>query len=175
MDNLGKVCLVNVIDTTSCFKVERYPCISTTNPALETDQLVLRRACLTTGLPRRLAFDRGTVFFDTPTPSPFPTRLHLWLLSLGVAVGFTRGRPPPDHAQVERLHQTMTLPALLGQSWPDSATLWAGVVARRLMLTTHIRCRTLGAQAPREVYPHAGHAGRFYQPEWELSFEPLFV
>jgi len=78
VDKLGKVCLVNVIDTTSRLKVESYPCIGTTNPPLETYQLVLHRAFLTTGVPRRLSFDRGTVFFDNTTTSPFPTRLHLW-------------------------------------------------------------------------------------------------
>jgi len=57
VDNLGKVCLVNIIDTTSRLKVESYPCIGTTNPPLETYQLVLRRAFLTIGLPRRLSFD----------------------------------------------------------------------------------------------------------------------
>ena len=173
VDNLGKVCLVNVIDTTSRFKVERYPCIGTTNPPLETYHLVLRRAFLTTGLPRRLAFDRGTVFFDNTTTSAFPTRLHLWLLGLGVEGGFTRVRRPTDHAQVERLHQTMTLQALLGQSWPDPATLWAGLDARRLMLNAHIPCRMLGAQPPLEAYPQAGHTGRFYRPEWEVALLDL--
>ena len=171
--NLGKVCLVNVIDTTSRLKVESYPCIGTTNPPLETYQLVLRRAFLTTGLPRRLSFDRGTVFFDNTTTSAFPTRLHLWLLGLGVEVGFTRVRRPTDHAQVERLHQTMTLQALLGQSWPDSIALWAGLDARRTMLNAHIPCRTLGAQAPLKAYPQAGHSGRFYRPEWEAALLDL--
>src|SRR5690349_11198357 len=148
VEKLGKVCLVNVIDTTSRLKVESYPCIGTTNPPLETYQLVLRRAFLTTGLPRRLSFDHGTVFFDNTTTSPFPTRLHLWLLGLGVEVGFTRVRRPTDHGQVERMHQTMTLQALLGQSWSDPIALWAGLDARRGRLNTHIPCRTLGAQAP---------------------------
>jgi hypothetical protein len=173
VDNLGKVCLVNVIDTTSRLKVESYPCIGTTNPPLETYQLVLRRAFLTTGLPRRLSFDRGTVFFDNTTTSPFPTRLHLWLLGLGVEVGFTRVRCPTDHAQVERVHQTMTLQALLGQSWSDPIALWAGLDARRMMLNAHIPCRTLGAQAPLEAYPQAGHSGRFYRPEWEAELLDL--
>jgi hypothetical protein len=173
VDNLGKVCLVNVIDTTSRLKVESYPCIGTTNPPLETYQLVLRRAFLTTGLPRRLSFDRGTVFFDNTTTSPFPTRLHLWLLGLGVEVGFTRVRCPTDHAQVERVHQTMTLQALLGQSWSDPIALWAGLDARRMMLNAHIPCWTLGAQAPLEAYPQAGHSGRFYRPEWEAELLDL--
>jgi hypothetical protein len=173
VENLGKVCLVNIIDTTSRFKVESYPCIGTTNPALETYQLVLRRAFLTRGLPRRLSFDRGTVFFDNTTTSPFPTRLHLWLLGLGVEVGFTRVRRPTDHAQVERVHQTMTLQALLGQSWPDPVALWAGLDARRTMLNEHIPCRTLGGRAPLQAYPEARHTGRFYRPEWEMEMLDL--
>jgi hypothetical protein len=128
---------------------------------------------LAIGLPRRLSFDRGTVFFDNTTTSPFPPRLHLWLLGLGVEVGFTRVRRPTDHAQGERLHQTMTLQALLGQSWPDSITLWTGLDARRMMLNAHIPCRTLGGQAPLQAYPQAGHTGRFYQPEWEADLLDL--
>ncbi len=77
---------------------------------------MLRRAFLTTGLPRRITFDHGTVFYDNTSPSPFPTRLHLWLLALGIDICFTRKRCPTDHAKIERTHQTMTLQALLGQS-----------------------------------------------------------
>jgi transposase InsO family protein len=173
VENLGRVCLVNVIDTTSRLKVESYPCLDTTNPPLETYQLVLRRAFLTTGLPRQVSFDRGTVFFDNTTTSPFPTRLHLWLLSLGVEVSFTRVRRPTDHAHVERVHQTMTLQALLGQSWPDGTALWAGLDVRRSMLNAHIPCRMLSGRAPLQAYPEAGHSGRFYQPEWEAELLDL--
>jgi transposase InsO family protein len=92
---------------------------ASTNPPLETYQLTLRRAFLTTGLPRRISFDHGTVFFDNTTTSPFPIRLHLSLLALGVDLRCTRIRRPTDHAKIERLHQTMTLQALLGQHWVD--------------------------------------------------------
>ncbi|HEY3230389.1 MAG TPA: ISKra4 family transposase [Roseiflexaceae bacterium] len=57
VDGIGKVCLVNVLDVTSRLKVESYPCLNTTNPPLETYQLTLRRAFLTTGLPRRISFE----------------------------------------------------------------------------------------------------------------------
>jgi transposase InsO family protein len=173
VENLGRVCLVNVIDTTSRLKVDSYACVDTTNPPLATYQLVLRRAFLATGLPRQIAFDRGTVFFDNTTPSPFPTRLHLWLLALGVEVSFTRIRRPTDHAHVERVHQTMTVQALLGQSWSDGPALSAGLDARRSMLNAQIACRMLNGQAALQAYPEAGHTGRFYRPEWQAQMLDL--
>jgi transposase InsO family protein/DNA-binding CsgD family transcriptional regulator len=122
---VGKVCVITVIDVVSRLKVESYPCLDTTNPPLEAYQLLLRRAFLTTGLPRRISLDHGTVFYDNTSPSPFPTSLHLWLLALGIEVCFIRKRCPTDHAKIERTHQTMTLQALLGQRWPGQTALWA--------------------------------------------------
>jgi len=87
---VGKVSLISILDVVSRLKVESYPCLDTTNPPLEAYHLMLRRAFLTTGLPRRITFDHGTVFYDNTSPSPFPTRLHLWLLALGIDVCFTR-------------------------------------------------------------------------------------
>jgi len=92
---------------------------------------------------------------------------------LGVEVGFTRVGCPTDHAPIERVHQTMTLQALLGQSWSDPITLWAGLDARPTMLNAHIPCRTLGAQAALQADPQAGHSGRFYQPECEAELLDL--
>jgi len=53
-------------------------------------------APLTFGMPKRLSLDHDTVFFDNTSPSPFPIRLHLWLLGLGIEVVFTRA--PPDRS-----------------------------------------------------------------------------
>jgi hypothetical protein len=173
VEHLGRVCLVNVIDTISRLKVESYPCVDTTNPPLETYQLLFRRAFLATGVPRQISFDRGTVFFDTTTTSPFPTRLHLWLLGLGVEVSFTRIRRPTDHAYSERLHQTMTLQALLGQSWSDATSVWAGLDNGRSRLNAHIPCRTLGERAALQAHPQALHTGHFYGAEWEAELLDL--
>jgi hypothetical protein len=118
---------------------------------------------------RRISFDHGTVFYANTSPSPFPTRLHLWLLALGIDVCFTRKRCPTDHAKIERNHQTMTLQALLGQHWPDQTALWAGLDARRAMLNQHIPSRVLQGQAPLQAYPAAAHSGRSYRPEWETD------
>ncbi len=169
VDGIGNVSLITIIDVVSRLKVESYPCLETTNPPLEAYQLMLRRAFLTTGLPRCISFDHGTVFYDNTSPSPFPTRLHLWLLALGIEVCFTRKRCPTDHAKIERTHQTMTLQALLGQHWPDQTALWAGLDARRAMLNQHIASRVLHGLAPLQAYPEAIHSGRSYRPEWELE------
>lgn len=175
---VGKVSLISIIDVVSRLKVESYPCLDTTNPPLEAYQLMLRRAFLTTGLPRRISFDHGAVFYDNTSPSPFPTRLHLWLLALGVDVRFTRKRRPTDHAKIERTHQTITLQALTGQHWPDQTALWAGLDERRAMLNQHIPSRVLHGYAPLQIYPAAIHSRRFYRPEWEaemLDLERVFV
>jgi len=104
VDGVGQVSLISVVDVVSRLKVESYPCMETTNPGLPDYQLTLRRAFLTYGLPETLTLDHGTVFYDNTTPSPFPTRLHLWLLALGIQVRFTRKRCPTDHAIIERTH-----------------------------------------------------------------------
>jgi putative transposase len=121
VDGVGKVSLINLVDVTSRLKAESYPSLETTNPGLPDYQLTLRRAFLTYGLPENLTLDHGTVFYDNTTPSPFPTRLHVWLLALGVQVRFIRKRCPTDHAVIERTHQTMTAQALLGQTYPSHA------------------------------------------------------
>src|SRR6266566_1212216 len=167
VEGVGKVSLISIVDVVSRLKAESYPGLETTNPALPDYQLTLRRAFLTYGLPEILTLDHGTVFYDNTTPSPFPTRLHLWLLALGVQVRFTRKRCPTDHAIIERTHQTMTAQALLGQNYPSSAALWAGLDERREVLNKHLPSRALSHQAPLEAYPHAIHSGRMYRPEWE--------
>ncbi len=176
VEGVGKVSLITIVDVVSRLKAESYPSLETTNPALPDYQLTLRRAFLTYGLPETLTLDHGTVFYDNTTPSPFPTRLHLWLLALGVQVRFTRKRCPTDHAIIERTHQTMTAQALLGQTYPSHCALWAGLDERREVLNQHLPSRALSHRAPLETYPQAIHSGQFYWPEWEeelLSLEKV--
>jgi len=178
VEGVGKVSLISIVDVTSRLKAESYPSLETTNPALQDYQLTLRRAFLTYGLPETLTLDHGTVFYDNTTPSPFPTRLHLWLLALGVQVRFTRKRCPTDHAIIERTHQTITAQALLGQAYPSHAALWAGLDERRDVLNRHLPSRVLSHKSPLEAYPQAVHSGRSYRPEWEeelLSLEKVYT
>jgi transposase InsO family protein len=165
--NVGRVCLINTVDVVSRLKVESYPSAGVNNPPTEDYFLTLRRAFLRYGLPKSISFDHGTVFYDNTTPSPFPTRLHLWLVALGVGVRFTRKRCPTDHAIIERTHQTMTNQALIGQTWEDQAELWAGLDERREVLNSQFPTRVLDDRAPLDAYPQATHSGRDYRPEWE--------
>src|SRR5512135_191863 len=176
VEGVGKVSLITIVDVVSRLKAESYPSLESTNPALPDYQLTLRRAFLMYGLPHVLTLDHGTVFYDNTTPSPFPTRLHLWLLALGVQVRFTRKRCPTDHAIIERTHQTMTAQALLGQTYTSPTDLWAALDERREVLNHHLPSRALSRKPPLEAYPGAIHSGRSYRPEWEeelLSLEKV--
>src|SRR5260221_8721386 len=173
VEGVGKVSLITIVDVVSRLKAESYPSLETTNPALPDYQLTLRRAFLTYGLPQTLTLDHGTAFYDNTTPSPFPTRLHVWLLALGVQVRFTRKRCPTDHAIIERTHQTMTAQALLGQTYPSHSALWAALDARRDVLNRHLPSQALSSKSPLEAYPQAVHSGRSYRPEWEEEFLSL--
>jgi hypothetical protein len=129
--------------------------------------LSLRRAFLSYGLPQRLSLDHGSAFFDNTCPSPFPTRLHLWLLALGVEVVFIRVRRPTDHGAVERMHQTMSNQALVGQRWESAEQLWRGLDTSRARLNQLMPMRALQQQAPLQAFPQAASSGRLYRPEWE--------
>lgn len=170
---VGNLSLLTLIDVVSRLQIESYPCLDTTNPPFEAYQLMLRRAFLTTGLPRRIWLDHERVFYDNTSASPFPTRLHLWLLALGIDVCFTRKRCPTDHAKIERTHQTMTLQALLGQCWPDHTALWAGLDACRGMLNQHLPSSVFQRLAPLQAYPQASHSGRVSLLEWEAQMLDL--
>lgn len=164
---IGRVALINAVDVLSRLKVESYPSLETTNPPAEDYFLVLRRAFLAHGLPARISLDHGTVFFDNTTTSPFPTRLHLWLVALGIDVSFIRPRYPTDHAIVERTHQTMSKQALDGQTWSDREALWAGLDERREGLNARIPTQAVGGSPPLHAFPGAAHSGRTYRPEWD--------
>jgi transposase InsO family protein len=170
---VGKVMLINAVDVVSRVKVESYPSVGTTNPPAADYFLALRRAFLAHGLPARISLDHGTVFFDNTTTSPFPTRLHLWLIALGIDVSFIRPRCPTDQAIIERTHQTMSKQALEGQSWRDGEALWAGLDARRDGLNRRMPTQVLGQRAPLQAFPEAAHSGREYRPEWEEALLDL--
>jgi hypothetical protein len=149
VEGVGKVSLISIVDVVSRLKAESYPSLETTSPALPDYQLTLRRAFLTYGLPETLTLDRGTVFYDNTTPSPFPTRLHVWLLALGVQVRFTR------HPLSHRSRDHRADPSDDDSSGTAGTNLpipcrrcRAGLDERRQVLNRHLPSRALAHQAP---------------------------
>ncbi len=94
--NVGIVTLINLNDRYSRIRLLSYPCWLGSHrverlPTTEDYQLVLRLAFTEWGLPDRIAMDHDSVFYDNTSKSPFPTRIHLWLLALGGLVGLRSG------------------------------------------------------------------------------------
>ena len=164
---LGQVSVVNIMDVVSRLKVESYPQLWKNGLTWLDYQLVLRCAFLHYGLPKQISLDHDSAFFDNTCPSPYPSRLQLWLVALGVGVVFIEKPPPLQHALIERNHQIMSAQAITGQSWDHPKALWAELDRRREFLNQVYPSRALHYQAPLEAYPQASHSGRAYRPEWE--------
>ena len=105
---------------------------------------------------------------SSTAPAPhLRTRLHLWLLALGIEVVFIRVGRPTDHGAVERMHQTMSNQALVGQHWESAEQLWRGLDTSRARLNQLMPMRALQQQAPLQAFPQAASSGRLSLPEWE--------
>lgn len=164
---LGLVSIVNLADVVSHLKTGSYAHLWQRGLSGADYQLDLRCSFLHFGLPLRISLDHESAFYDNTSLSPFPTRLILWLVALGVAVVFIQKAPPLAHAQIERGHQTISAQAVTGQDWADLGALGHGLDQRCRFLNTRYPSRSLGGHAPLEVFPEAGHSGRAYRPEWE--------
>jgi hypothetical protein len=105
---VGRVVVINIGDPYSRLLTESLGCLGLRKASTADYQLALRRAFLRFGLPGSLSLDHDTVFADPTSASPYPTRLHLWLLALGVGVRFIAVGRPTQHGFIEREHQVMT-------------------------------------------------------------------
>jgi hypothetical protein len=182
--SLGLVALVQLNDTYSHARLLSYPCLLGPGAAGRAPrqlqgadyQLVLRLAFCDWGLPDRLQVDHATVFCDPDSTSPYPTRLHLWLLALGVELGFTRVRRPTDQGLTERSHQLWAAQVLEGCTFQSGPELVRALRERREFLNGHLPCRSLGEQPPLVAYPSAQQPRRRYRPEYErLLLDPARI
>jgi len=182
VDGLDWVSLVQVNDVYSRVKIASYPCrIGATccshRPTTQDYQLLLRLAFTEWGLPDRLAVDHDGVFYDNRNPSPFPTRLHLWLIALGVQLTFGRVGRPTDQGMTERSHQLWYHQVLQGQSFASLEELRHTLQERRTFLNHCLPCATLGETPPLIAFPEALSPRRVYRPDLEeklLSLERVF-
>jgi hypothetical protein len=172
--DVGVIALINLSDVSSRVKLISYPCWlghqrASRHPTTEDYQLVLRLAFSQWGLPDRLSVDHDSVFYDNLSPSPFPTRLHLWLVALGVQVTFARRHRPTDQAIIERSHQTWFQQVVEGQRFPSWQALYEALNHRRAFLNYQLPCARLGEKPPLVAHPEAQLVRRPYRPEWEAE------
>lgn len=176
--DVGIISLINLNDRFSRARLLSFPCLVgkkrwQRHPNTEDYQIALRLAFVDWGLPERMQVDRESVFHDNHTKSPYPTRLHQWLLALGVSLHFGRPRQPQDQAVTERSHQLWAAQALEGQRYDDWYQLYYFLRQRRDFLNCQLPCTTLDEQPPLQAYPEAMHSGRPYRPEWEMQLLDL--
>lgn len=164
---LGGVSILNIQDVFSHWKVGSLACLHTSHPSTQDHQLLFRRAFVLYGLPEAVSLDHDSVYIDNQTASPFPTRLHLWLIALGIQVRFIQQPPPYEHAHIERGHQTVTQQAVCGQSFQQPSDLHASLAERLDFLNREYPSRALQGQSPLSAYPQAQQPQRPYRLEWE--------
>lgn len=175
---VGLITLINLNDRYSHVRLLSYPCSLgrqrvVRHPTTEDYQAVLRLCFTQWGLPERIAVDHESVFYDNLGKSPFPTRLHLWLLALGVALLFGRPGRPTDQGMTERSHQLWAQQVLQKQRFADWNSLYHALEQRRDFLNYHLPCASLGELPPLMAHPEALGVRRPYRPEWEAELLDL--
>lgn len=176
--DVGVVELINLNDGYSRTRLLSYPCLLgqqrlSRRASTEDYQLILRLAFSQWGLPKRLASDHHRLFYDGKSKSPFPTRLHLWLIALGISLEFGRFSCPTDQAITERSHQLWDKQVLQGQTFNDWTHLFNSLQQRKDFLNYHLPCASLGEQPPLVAHPEALSNPRLYRPEWEADLLDL--
>lgn len=174
VSGVGLVMLIDLNDRVSHARLLSYPCwvgdqrVSRA-PSTADYQLALRLAFAEWGLPDRIAVDHDVVFYDSRSASPFPTRLHLWLVALDVALVFGPVGRATERGLTERSHQLWGAQVLEGQHFADWETLYQALVQRRQFLNQRLSCDCLGEVPPLVAYPQARTPRREYRPEWEAQ------
>jgi hypothetical protein len=177
IDDVGHVSVINIGDPYSHLRTESWACLHKMKPATNDYQLALRRAMLRFGRPKRLSLDHDSAFYDNKSASPYPSRLHLWAIALGIEVVFIHEGRPTEHGFIERTHQIVDGQALLGRAFADPAAIQPALEQRLEFLNTRYPSRALAGQPPLAAHPAAAHSGRTYRPEYEeviLDLDPVF-
>ena len=120
------------------------------------------------GLPDAIQTDRAPIFVDAD-PTPFPTRLTLWWVGLGIAPRLIPPRPPQRNGRVERSHRTLEERTLVGQHFNGAEDLQQRVDAdwSELNADCPSRARGCNGQPPLRAHPELLRPRRPYRPEQE--------
>ena len=155
------------------------------HPAEEAEQRIVklttaqvrqdcRMAFTQWGLPDAIQTDRASIFVDDD-PTPFPTKLTLWWIGLGIKHLLIPRHSPQRNGSVERSHRTLNERTLVGQHFDSAETLQKQVDADWEELNTECPSRAQGChgQPPLVAHPELLIPRRSYRPEWELDLFDL--
>ncbi len=126
------------------------------------------------GMPEAIQTDRDTIYVDSG-PSPFPNRIVLWWVGLGIAHRLIPRRTPKRNGTIERSHRTLKERTLENQEFDSAEALQKQVDADWQELNTECpsRARGCAGKAPLEAHPELLTTQRPYRPEWELELFDL--
>lgn len=126
------------------------------------------------GLPDAIQTDRAPIFRDKDA-TPYPTRLSLWWLGLGIEHRLIPPRTPKRNGTVERSHRTLDERTLRDREFEGADDLQQQVDADWSELNAECPSRAKGChgQPPLVAHPELLIPRRPYRPEWETALFDL--
>ncbi|MCB0190411.1 MAG: DDE-type integrase/transposase/recombinase [Anaerolineae bacterium] len=126
------------------------------------------------GLPDAVQTDRAPIFLDKD-PTPYPTRLALWWIGLGIEPRLIPRHTPKRNGAVERSHRTLDERTLSHQQFDGVDHLQRQIDADWHELNTECpsRAKGCGGQPPLLAHPELLCPRRPYHPEWEAALFDL--
>lgn len=167
---IGSIGLLNVKDVSSrvhtgiLFKAYTH---CRNHPDTKDYVTMLREAFKEFGMPKSIQSDRGPIFKENQSKSPFPTPLHLWLVGLGINFQHAKAHKPTDQAVIERTHQTIYNQLYRTLDYKSVEELRIKGRERMDKLNHRIPCTSLGSP-PLVKNPDAIHSGRTFEDEKTL-------
>jgi len=141
---------------------------------METAYQDCRIAFTEWGLPEAIQTDRDTIYVDSGQ-SPFPNRIVLWWVGLGIEHRLIPRRTPKRNGTVERSHRTLKERTLANQEFASAEALQKQVDADWHELNHECPSRARGCKGkpPLVAHPEMLKTERPYRPEWELELFDL--
>jgi hypothetical protein len=126
------------------------------------------------GMPEAIQTDRDTIYVDSGQ-SPFPNRIVLWWVGLGIEHRLIPRRTPKRNGTVERSHRTLKERTLENQKFESAKALQKQVDADWHELNHECPSRARGCKGkpPLVAHPEMLTSHRPYRPEWELELFDL--
>jgi hypothetical protein len=126
------------------------------------------------GLPKAIQTDRDTIYVDSGK-SPFPNRIVLWWIGMGIEHRLIPRRTPKRNGTVERSHRTLNERTLENQKFESAAAIQNQVDADWYELNHQCpsRARGCNGKPPLVAHPELLVSQQPYRPEWEFELFDL--